>query len=68
MKTEEIKNLFNQFETAAAELEGIECWSALELQKLLGYSKWRQPKGRNSFCSKLFCRSTPVVNLQTLKS
>lgn len=40
MKTEEIKQLFIQFEAAASELEDIECWSARELQKLLGYSKW----------------------------
>ena len=40
MKSEEIKQLFTQFELAAAELEGIECWSARELQNLLGYSKW----------------------------
>ena len=40
MKSEEIKNLFNLFESAASEFEGIECWSARELQKLLGYSKW----------------------------
>src|SRR5690606_15394505 len=40
MKSEEIKNLFEQFENAAAELEGVECWSARELQTLLGYSKW----------------------------
>lgn len=40
MKTEEIKNLFTQFESAASELEGVECWSARELQELLGYSKW----------------------------
>lgn len=40
MKSEEIKELFIQFETAAAELEGVECWSARELQVLLGYSKW----------------------------
>lgn len=40
MKKEEIKQLFEQFESAASELEGIECWSARELQKLLGYSKW----------------------------
>lgn len=39
MKSEEIKELFARFE-AAAELEGVECWSARELQKLLGYSKW----------------------------
>ena len=40
MKTEEIKELFNQFESAASTLDGVECWSARELQKLLGYSKW----------------------------
>ena len=40
MKTEEIKQLFLLFEAAASELEGIECWSARELQVLLGYSKW----------------------------
>ena len=40
MKTEEIKQLFLQFETAASEIEGVECWSARELQSLLGYSKW----------------------------
>jgi DNA-damage-inducible protein D len=40
MKTEEIKELFIQFESVASEIEGIECWSARELQKLLGYSKW----------------------------
>ena len=40
MKSDEIKNLFSQFETAASELEGVECWSARELQELLGYSKW----------------------------
>ncbi len=40
MKSDEIKNLFFQFEAAASELEGVECWSARELQNLLGYSKW----------------------------
>jgi len=40
MKSDEIKNLFIQFEAAASELEGVECWSARELQVLLGYSKW----------------------------
>ena len=40
MKSEEIKQLLEQFEAVAAELEGIECWSARELQTLLGYSKW----------------------------
>lgn len=40
MKSEEIKQLFEQFESAAAELEGVECWSARDLQTLLGYTKW----------------------------
>ncbi len=40
MKTEEIKQLFEKFETAAAEVQGVECWSAREMQLLLGYSKW----------------------------
>ena len=40
MKSEEIKSLFFQFEAAASDLEGVECWSARELQILLGYSKW----------------------------
>jgi DNA-damage-inducible protein D len=40
MKTEEIKQLFIRFESAASEIEGVECWSAREMQLLLGYSKW----------------------------
>jgi DNA-damage-inducible protein D len=40
MKKEEIFQLFEKFEAAAALLEGVECWSARELQQLLGYSKW----------------------------
>lgn len=40
MKSKEIQQLFVQFEAVASELEGVECWSARELQFLLGYSKW----------------------------
>ena len=40
MKSEEIKDLFTHFEAAVSEFQGIECWSARELQELLGYSKW----------------------------
>jgi len=40
MKSEEIRALFEQFEQVASEFEGIDCWSARELQGLLGYSKW----------------------------
>ena len=41
MKSEEIKKLFKLFEEVATEFEGVECWSARELQKLLGYKDWR---------------------------
>ena len=41
LKSEGIKALFVQFENASAEIEGIECWSARELQLLLGYTQWR---------------------------
>jgi len=41
MKTEDIKNLFENFENAASDFDGVECWSARELQKLLGYTQWR---------------------------
>jgi DNA-damage-inducible protein D len=40
MKAEQIKELFAQFESAASKFDGVECWSARELQLLLGYSKW----------------------------
>jgi DNA-damage-inducible protein D len=41
MKSIEIKALFSRFEAAVSEYEGIECWSARELQGLLGYTQWR---------------------------
>jgi DNA-damage-inducible protein D len=41
MKTTEIKALFEKFEQVSSEYEGIECWSARELQGLLGYTQWR---------------------------
>lgn len=40
MKQEQIKELFEQFEGICYAYNGIECWSARELQKLLGYGKW----------------------------
>lgn len=40
MKKEQIQELFNQFENICYLYEGVECWSARELQQLLGYSKW----------------------------
>jgi len=40
MKTEEIQSLFEENEQAACEVNQVECWSARDMQKLLGYSKW----------------------------
>ena len=40
MKKEQIEELFTQFENACYIYKGIECWSARELQNILGYSKW----------------------------
>ena len=41
MKADEIMELFRQFESIANDYEGVECWSARELSKLLGYTQWR---------------------------
>lgn len=40
MKTEEVKDLFKKFESIVCEYNEVECWSARELQLLLGYAKW----------------------------
>ena len=40
MKKEIIKKMYGSFEEAAMHIEGLECWSARDLQVLLGYSKW----------------------------
>lgn len=39
MKKELIHELFRQFEEACYLFEGTECWSARELQVILGYTK-----------------------------
>lgn len=41
MKTEEMQSLFEEYEHAACEVNQVECWSARDLQKLLGYSLWQ---------------------------
>jgi DNA-damage-inducible protein D len=41
MKKELIAELFVQFEQAAYEYKGIECWSARELQQIFAYTDWR---------------------------
>jgi DNA-damage-inducible protein D len=40
MKKEQIHQLFQQFESACYDYKGVECWSARDLQTILGYSKW----------------------------
>ena len=40
MKQELIIELFNKFEAACYTYNNLECWSARELQSILGYSKW----------------------------
>ncbi len=41
MKTELVSELLERFEKACYDVDGIECWSARELQEILGYSEWR---------------------------
>ncbi len=41
MKSEEIRQLLEKFESARQLLDGVECWSARDLQELLGYKQWR---------------------------
>lgn len=40
MKKELILELFQKFESICYEYNDVECWSARDLQSLLGYSKW----------------------------
>jgi DNA-damage-inducible protein D len=40
MKKEIIVELFEKFEQACYIHNNVECWSARELQEILGYSKW----------------------------
>ncbi len=41
MKKADILALFEKFEAIASDYQGVECWSARELQHLLGYAQWR---------------------------
>ena len=41
MKKEEILALFKSYEDAVCMIDETECWSARDLQKLLGYSLWQ---------------------------
>jgi DNA-damage-inducible protein D len=41
MKKELVDKLFQKFEHACYLLEGVECWSARELQNIFNYTQWR---------------------------
>ena len=41
MKKEDILALFKSYEDAVCTIDNTECWSARDLQKLLGYSLWQ---------------------------
>jgi len=41
MKTQDIRDLFARFEASASVIDEVECWSARQLQELLGYSNWQ---------------------------
>lgn len=41
MKKELLLELFKKFEDACYNLNGTECWSARDLQEILGYAQWR---------------------------
>lgn len=41
MKKEQIQELLARFENACYLYESVECWSARELQEILGYAQWR---------------------------
>ena len=41
MEKEDIQELFQNFEDAVCTIDDTECWSARDMQKLLGYSLWQ---------------------------
>jgi DNA-damage-inducible protein D len=41
MKKELITELFEKFERACYVYDGIECWSARDLQEIFAYAEWR---------------------------
>ncbi|MFA6598433.1 MAG: DNA damage-inducible protein D [Ignavibacteriaceae bacterium] len=60
MKKELIHELFEKFEQACYNYKNIECWSARELQTILGYAKW------DNFLtvidkSKISCKSSGIA-------
>jgi len=41
MKQELIDELFKKFEAARVQYNEVECWSARDMQAILGYTEWR---------------------------
>jgi DNA-damage-inducible protein D len=41
MKKELITELWERFEAASGTMDGVECWSARDLQEIFGYADWR---------------------------
>lgn len=41
MKKELINELWQRFEAASGTIDGVECWSARDLQAIFGYADWR---------------------------
>jgi DNA-damage-inducible protein D len=46
MKKEQVQQLFEQFENARYNYNGIECWSARDLQIIFNYAEWRNFSNR----------------------
>lgn len=59
MKKELIAELFEKFENASYNYQGIECWSAREMQGILGYSKWDNFKNAIEK-AKIACESSGI--------
>lgn len=57
MKKEEIQALFKSFEEAVCKVDETECWSARDIQKLLGYSLWQ------NFCKVISKAKESCVNV-----
>jgi len=41
MKSQIIEQYRKSFEQCARQYKGVECWSARDLQSLMGYEEWR---------------------------